>query len=75
MTNHMNQIKNICTPIAWIVMTGEDREIVEDVVVLWAPTNMEKRSTEKNHFLLQSVIYIYFKQQLIFFHCYFLSNL
>ena len=57
-TNEVNQIQNDVPLIAWAVMNGEDHDIVEYFTDSFsAPTNMDNRSTQKNNFFLQSVLY------------------
>ena len=60
MTNKVNQIQNYVPPIAWVVMTGEDKGIVEYVTDGFdAPTNIDNISTHNKHCFLQGIIYIY----------------
>ena len=57
-TNEVNQTQNYVPPIAWVVMTGEDQGIVEDIKDgFYATTNMDNRSTQKKHCFLQGVLY------------------
>ena len=44
MTNEVNQIQNDVPLIAWVVMNGEDQEVVEDVTYGFAaPTNTDNQ--------------------------------
>ena len=58
-TSEDNNIQNDVPPIAWVMSTGEDKGIVEDITDDFAAsTNMDNTLTWKNHCFLQGVSYI-----------------
>ena len=58
--NEVNQIQNDVPRIVWAVMTVEDQGIGEEVTDGFpTTTNMDNKSTQKKHCLLQGMLYMY----------------
>ena len=75
MTNEVNQIQNGVPPISWVLMTGDDQGIVEDVWMIFLHLPTFTIDQHRKIIVSFKVCYIFCKQILIMLHCSLLSNL